>query len=185
VRGTVFTVQVINQTTTYIACDKGVVQVDSDGQQALVNAGQELTAILGQPLQVKPQSGQGDTLPTEEGQPAGANTPESSALLASENPTPPPTAVPPLATPMPKPTVVLSSEQLEALGETPEPSTLLPSTSKTQKSPNSPSQVPGSPPSVVPGSGVPPSGGGQPPGQGGEPPGQTKDKIKEKTPKAK
>ena len=43
VRGTVFVVQVIDDNTTYVGCDKGVVWVISGSQQAEVKAGEELT----------------------------------------------------------------------------------------------------------------------------------------------
>ncbi len=65
VRGTVFTVQVLDANTTYVACTKGVVRVVSGSRQAEVKAGQQLTANPAQPLEVKPLSNEGATPPTE------------------------------------------------------------------------------------------------------------------------
>jgi hypothetical protein len=181
VRGTVFTVQVLDPNTTYIACTKGFVNVASGNQQAEVKAGQQLTARPDQPLEVKPLSNEGIS-PTQSG---GQTVPPTVEIEPTQDPTSTPMPLAPTATPMPLPAV--STE------ETPVPPTTGPlapnggqstpgapavtsGSSNPKGTPNSPGQVPGSPPAVVPGSGKPPSGGSEPPGQGGDPPGLTKDK---------
>ncbi len=56
VRGTVFTVAYISETETYISCDEGKVEVTLNGQEPkIVAAGMEVTAVVGQPLNVIPQ----------------------------------------------------------------------------------------------------------------------------------
>lgn len=56
VRGTVFTVAVVAPDVTYIACSEGTVAVQMGAATTLVPAGTELTATVGQPLQVLPHS---------------------------------------------------------------------------------------------------------------------------------
>jgi hypothetical protein len=56
VRGTVFTVAYISANETYISCDEGQVEVSLAGQESqMVEAGMEVTAVVGRPLQVKSQ----------------------------------------------------------------------------------------------------------------------------------
>jgi hypothetical protein len=179
VRGTVFTVQVLDTNTTYVDCTKGVVKVVSGSRQAEVKAGQQLTAGPGQPLEVKPLANEAVT-PTETGgqnvPPTGESVP-SQAAIATPMPvmgatTPPPT-VGAEETPMPVSTETVAPN---GDGSTPALPAVTSGSSGPKGTPNSPSQVPGAPPSVVPGNGNPPTGGSEPPGKGGEPPGQTKDK---------
>ena len=86
VRGTRFTVEVINTETTYYAVEEGVVQVTMEDQAVDVMAGYEVTAVVGQPLHIEP----GET-----------TTPPNNTLQPDRNPTNPATdgntAVPTLA----------------------------------------------------------------------------------------
>jgi hypothetical protein len=186
VRGTVFTVQVLNAETTYVACEKGVVKVVSGSQLAEVKAGQQLTASPGQPLEVKPMevkplSTQEPVPPTNGGEgipPTGETNPPKGAAAT---PAPKNSAAPSLPAVSPEETPVPATTEtvLPNGGQsTPGAPAVTSGSSGPQGTPNKPSQVPGKPPSVVPGNGNPPSGGGEPPGKGGEPPGQTKDKNK-------
>ena len=72
VRGTVFVVQVLNATTTYVGCDKGVVWVVSGNQQAEVPAGQELIFTHNQAPKIQPKPTQEPAAPESNGQ----NTPQ-------------------------------------------------------------------------------------------------------------
>ena len=56
VRGTVFTVDVISDQETFYSVDEGFVAVQMGEQEVLVEAGFEVTAVTGQPLDVQPQS---------------------------------------------------------------------------------------------------------------------------------
>ena len=56
VRGTVFTVDVISDQETFYSVDEGFVAVQMGDQEVLVEAGSEVTAVTGQPLDVQPQS---------------------------------------------------------------------------------------------------------------------------------
>lgn len=89
VRGTVFTVEVIAAHVTYIACAEGVVAVQMGEASAQVPAGNELTATVGQPLQVFPQTGQPPAI-----MPAPL-VPTSPALIPQMNPTETPVMVVP------------------------------------------------------------------------------------------
>lgn len=169
VRGTVFTVKVLDADTTYIACVKGVVKVASGSQLAEVKAGQELTARPDQPLQVKPLSNAEPLSAKNGGQSAPPAAETNPANGAAATPMPANSA----GTPVPLTTVAPNTSGGQS---TPGAPAVSPGSSGPQGTPNSPSQVPGSPPSVVPGKGNPPSGGSEPAGKGGEPPGQTKDK---------
>ncbi len=55
VRGTEFYVEVVTPDHTRVATDEGVVSVDMEGQSVAVHAGEEVDAILGQVLVVRPQ----------------------------------------------------------------------------------------------------------------------------------
>ena len=173
VRGTVFTVVVLGQESTFVSCEEGVVTVAFGSQEVEVSAGQELTVTLGVPTLVKPQSG---VVPTAVPPSPSTQAPLPSASTpvppTSAVPPPPPTPGVPGATPVPP----SYSPPSSGVGSSPVPPGVSPA--PPLNLPNSPSQVPGKPPSVVPGSGNPPAGGSEPPGQGGEPPGQTKDKDK-------
>ncbi len=179
VRGTVFTVQVLNADTTYVDCTKGVVKVVTGSQQVEVKAGQQLTATLGQPLEVKPLLNE-NAIPTQiSGQnvpPTGESEPTEAAIATpipvKNTAAPVPTASAPV-TPVPVSTETVAPNDAES---TPAPPVAPAGINGPQGTPNSPSQVPGSPPSVVSGNGNPPAGGSEPHGKGGEPPGRTKDK---------
>ena len=56
VRGTVFAVEVISPSVTYVACNEGIVQVLMGDQVVELKANQELTAVVGEPLEVQPLS---------------------------------------------------------------------------------------------------------------------------------
>lgn len=55
VRGTIFTVEVIDADTTLIACDEGVVRVAMGRQTVEVVAGTEVTAVVGETMEVETQ----------------------------------------------------------------------------------------------------------------------------------
>jgi hypothetical protein len=57
VRGTIFTVEVIDADTTHIAVDEGTVYVAMGSQQIDVVAGTEVTAVVGETLEVDVQTG--------------------------------------------------------------------------------------------------------------------------------
>jgi hypothetical protein len=184
VRGTIFVVQVLNATTTYVGCDKGMVWVASGSHLVEVPAGQELTITSNQMPMIQPKPTQEPATAESRGQNTSPSEVPvvSTPLPAASNPTQPPAvgagatpaaAMPAAATPAPA-----STEALNPSGgqSTPVAPAVPSGPSGPQGTPNKPSQVPGHPPSVVPGNGDPPSGGGVPPGKGGEPPGQTKDK---------
>jgi hypothetical protein len=170
VRGTVFTVAVISQDSTFVAVEKGVVHFEMGDSSADIRAGEELLGVVGQPLQVVP------SIPAV---PPG--TPASVLGVPPANPPPganPPVVVPPPpAAPNGSPQDVLlppvGGDDAGVLEED------LPPGVKSPNVPNTPPQVPGNTPNDLPGQGNPPTGGGTPPGQGGDPPGQdkpTKDK---------
>jgi hypothetical protein len=176
VRGTVFAVQVIDPNTTYVATYEGVVHVAMGDQGVDLQAGEELTARSGEPLQALPLE---DATPPEPlvappTQPAQApataapGEPDASAPEEPDAPAPqitpnsgdainpdgsPPTGESPATTPESP-----STSDSEAPESTEEP----------ESTPNNPDTVPGNP-SGEDGS---PSGGATPPGQGGDPPGQ-------------
>ena len=55
VRGTAFAVQVLSPTSTYFACDEGQIAVRMADQEVTVNAGEQVIAAQGEPLEVQPQ----------------------------------------------------------------------------------------------------------------------------------
>ncbi len=57
VRGTAFLVGVLSDDATYVAVDEGIVAVQLGEQMVDVRQGEEVTAAVGQPLNVQPQSG--------------------------------------------------------------------------------------------------------------------------------
>ncbi len=177
VRGTVFVVQVIDQDTTYVGCDKGVVSVVSGNQQAEVKAGEELTiqASQKQPPVIEPKPTKEPPTP-EIKQPEASPSTGAVPSLAPVMNSPVPPAVAPTATSVPPPTATPIIAPNGALS-TPGAAVVSPASSGPQGTPNKPSQVPGKPPSQVSGKGNPPAGGAANPGnEGGDPPGQTKDK---------
>jgi len=56
VRGTVFVVDVYSNQETFVSVDEGVVAVQMGEQDVLVEAGYEVTAVVGQPLETQSQS---------------------------------------------------------------------------------------------------------------------------------
>jgi ferric-dicitrate binding protein FerR (iron transport regulator) len=56
VRGTQYGVEVISVDSSYFNTAEGSVSVEMGGQEVLVNAGEELVAVMGQPLKVTPIS---------------------------------------------------------------------------------------------------------------------------------
>lgn len=55
VRGTAFAVQVLSPEATYFACDEGQIAVRMADQEVTVNAGEQVIAVQGEPLEVQPQ----------------------------------------------------------------------------------------------------------------------------------
>jgi len=70
VRGTVFSVEVITTSSTHVSVDEGIVRVTMRDDFVDVLAGQMVTAVIGQPLQVMPQTG----APATNNAPTGNNT---------------------------------------------------------------------------------------------------------------
>lgn len=104
VRGTVFSVRVIDDNTTEVAVEEGLVWVTgSDGQGATVPAGYQLTVRIGEPLNVEPQP---DLEPTA---PSVAEATSPTPTLAGATPTPEGTRQPgpligaPFISPTPRP----------------------------------------------------------------------------------
>jgi hypothetical protein len=101
VRGTVFTVEVLSQTETFVDCDEGEVEVAMGNQVALVEAGMMITAVVGQPLQVRPQTGDTPVTPTvneeaDEAEEVITQTPTASptgTVVNTPTPSPTPTSV--------------------------------------------------------------------------------------------
>ncbi len=147
VRGTVFTVEVLSADATFIACAEGTVYVTMGNDSTEVSAGQALTAVAGNPLDVKPQP---------------ENRPDSTAVPPEDE----------IATPVPTdeadPTNTPEAEENPT--DTPEPEEIPSPKDKPGNGP--PDQVPGNPPVDTPGNGDPPEGGGDPPGIGNGPPDQ-------------
>lgn len=55
VRGTAFAVQVLSPEMSYFACDEGQIAVRMADQEVTVNAGEQVIAVQGEPLEVQPQ----------------------------------------------------------------------------------------------------------------------------------
>ncbi len=55
VRGTAFAVQVLSPEASYFACDEGQIAVRMAEQEVTVNAGEQVIAMQGEPLEVQPQ----------------------------------------------------------------------------------------------------------------------------------
>ncbi|MCA0352285.1 MAG: FecR domain-containing protein [Chloroflexi bacterium] len=100
VRGTEFTVESRNNTTTFYATDKGNVQVAMDGQTVFVRAGEQLLAEQSKPLVVQPQISPTPTptnTPTPTATATPTNTPTSTptpTATTTATPTNTPTATP-------------------------------------------------------------------------------------------
>ncbi|MFO7679944.1 MAG: FecR domain-containing protein [Chloroflexota bacterium] len=89
VRGTLFAVHVLAADSTLVSVAEGTVAVNMDGQEVLVTAGYEVTAVTGQPLIIQPQSGQ--TQPSTSsadpvvGEPAAVSNPQTAANGAADS----------------------------------------------------------------------------------------------------
>lgn len=163
VRGTIFTVLVIDQVTSYISCDEGMVAVTVGGQEVEIRSGEEVTAVLGQPLLVAPQSSGSAPTPTPpEPSPRGDSSTQvipsapGSAEPASVTTTtsPPTSTVPGARTPVASP---FSSSTATTDSGTPRSQNQSPSNPPTQNRPPSPvltsgapTQAPTVPPTQVP-----------------------------------
>jgi hypothetical protein len=175
VRGTVFTVAVISPQTTYVACEKGVVQVVTDGKITFVKAGEEVFSTSSQPPQIKPTQTAVQNNEQVEVQPTATssfyfpigNTATPRLNLATGATSPPPNAVATAEAGWTDPAFNQTGASTDnALPEGTVPSV---SSDNTGNNPSGDMQVPGKPPDDVPGK--PPSGGALPPGHGGSPPG--------------
>jgi len=197
VRGTVFTVDILSQESTYFGVDEGVVNVAMDDQSVDVEAGFEVTAVTGELLMVKPQGR--ELSPTPVPTPTMVPTPTEVPPTVEPTPQPAPTEEPEEAAVV----VIKNASKLknELLVIMPEMPALPPPAvgagnpvddgqfgdslsdgddSSDENSndnngnggnPNSDMVVPGN----TPGDGQTPEGGAEPPGQGGTPPGQSTD----------
>lgn len=156
VRGTVFTVEVISPDTTYVACDKGIVQVETDGQEVEVAAGTEVLAVVGKPLEVAPQpAGPPDDKPAVP--PAGGGKPPGPPEEVPGNP--------PADTPGQGQPPADDGEPPGPPEEVPgNPPADTPAGPPDNRPNGPPEQVPGHTPREVPGQGNPPAGNGEPPG---------------------
>jgi transcriptional regulator with XRE-family HTH domain len=169
VRGTVFTVEVISTQTTYVACEKGVVQVLTDGNVVQVKAGEEVYSTSNQPPQTNPtQSGiqnevQVEVQPTL---PPTVNIPNGNTATPGLNIATGATSAPPSA-------VATAEADWANTGGNQGVNTIdVISTEEVISNfpPGAhPTEVPGKPPDDVPGD--PPTGGAENPGHGGSPPG--------------
>ena len=184
VRGTVFTVQVLSEQSTYVSCDEGVVQVSVGDRVILLNAGEEVIANTGEEVepQPQPQSGnQPSPVPPDEVAPAPTNTPVHNSPTIELT-----------ATPRPQDPIELTQPVTE---ETPEPIQQVPQETPQQTpvqtlNPSQNNPVPTKkwddlPENLPPGQGGDkPSDGFAPPGQG-DPPGHQMNPKKTKKPKIK
>jgi ferric-dicitrate binding protein FerR (iron transport regulator) len=146
VRGTVFTVQVISPEITYVSVEEGIVEVRMNEQVAMVEAGEEVTAMVGRPMDVQPQT--------------DLNDPDGGVQLT---PTPDLLSATPTVegTPTPTGTVTgLGSDPDDSDSDDPSGSNVDPN----QDDPDDPDDP------VI--ENPPPGLGGTIPGDGGEPPGQ-------------
>jgi len=177
VRGTVFTVAVISPDSTYFSCDEGVVHIVLQDQSVDIHPNEEVTAIIGRPLQVQTKSGAAPTAV-----PTATPTPTAMATAVPSTPTATPTIAPKSGKSAQKTTLesivaglfdeepLINKEEIinpPSSGDGTTPDKIQP-----ENTPHAPSQVPGNTPADTPGNGNPPDSGGIPPGQGGIPPGQ-------------
>lgn len=72
VRGTLFTAEVLSETTSYYAVAEGLVEVQMGDQRVNVAPGEEVTAVVGQSLIVQPQNSPPIEAPASEPPPAQA-----------------------------------------------------------------------------------------------------------------
>jgi ferric-dicitrate binding protein FerR (iron transport regulator) len=166
VRGTVFTVQVIDDETTYVAVSEGTVWFEMDGETIELHEGDEITAHRGQPLSTE--------TPAEERTPPTA---DPATVEPTDEPDQPPTPTP---VPMEAPAVapeqtltpaVLDNTQAPTEDPTIEPAAIEPSDEPDDSdNPNNPPDPPADPaadPPIDP-PGNPPvdldDGDGPPPG---------------------
>ncbi len=168
VRGTIFTVAYMSADETYISCDEGKVEVALSGQEesVIVSAGMEVTAVVEQPLIVKPQQA---LEPDIQPQPSKSTLPSI------------PTVILPVPAEAQSEALNIESEPepvhipVELLPIENGPNGIGPPDHRPRDLPNEvpgagdgngpPDSVPGHPPADPPGNGDPPEGGGDPPGQ--------------------
>lgn len=144
VRGTVFTVAVVAPDVTYIACREGTVAVQMGTATALVPAGTELTATVGQPLQVLPYSEIDDAaapsfLPVTA--PLPQVTPASMMALPSVATSPEEPANTMIDSPGTTPTHSLSNPALSPTAAATIPSSILPTPTRSNSSVNLPTST--------------------------------------------
>jgi hypothetical protein len=204
VRGTVFTVDLLSQTSTYVVVDEGVVNVTMGDQSVDVRAGFEVTAVTGELLMVKAQDEETPPppAPTPTLVPTPTEVPPTVEPTVQPDPTEEPEAVAehvksenklkddPLATmpempTLPPPAVGAGNPFEEQPGDLPAgdlPTGDLPTDGgDSPDDPNENNGNDGNPnsdmvvPGNTPGDGQTPEGGAEPPGQGGTPPGQSTD----------
>jgi hypothetical protein len=175
VRGTIFQVAVLSHDETFVAVSDGLVQVRMGDAIALVEAGQQLKAQVGQPLQVEAF---GEPTPVPLIVPPVVPTSVPTVSDPAQATAPAPVVSTPGASGVPGVSSQATSSQPTA-GIEPtagNPPSDPPSSTENPPAPPSGSdstkQVPGNPPSDNPGS--PPPGGAEPPGH---------DRDKDKTPK--
>lgn len=174
VRGTIFTVEVIDEVTSYFSCDKGLVFVEMGDQGAEVPAGTELTAVVGQPLMVHPQGEEAamvsqpeaveaitepEAAPEEVEEPAEESAPVEEAEAPAVFTLHVPTYVDDRPDPYGLDLPIKTTSKEDPQSWTP--------TATTDWDADNPKNRPDK---TVPGK--PPEGGALPPGQGGTPPGQ-------------
>ncbi len=88
VRGTVFTVDVFGQDSTFVSVDEGVVNVSMGEQSVDVKAGFEVTAVVGELLVVESQNQEEPVAPTATAVPTTAPAPTAESTAVPEIPEP-------------------------------------------------------------------------------------------------
>jgi hypothetical protein len=113
VRGTIFTVEVIDDETTYVAVSEGTVWFEMDGETVELHEGDEITAQRGQPLVV-------------------TETPTAEPTTAEPTTAAPTTAAPTTAAPTetPSPTETPTSTPIPTVTSTAEPEYVAPATTQ-------------------------------------------------------
>jgi hypothetical protein len=179
VQGTVFTVEVVSATSSYIAVEEGVVVVSMEGQTVSLQVGEEVIATLGQPLVVNPQGERPPAVPptsptlgspipstTTAVSPTATPSATSSRPARSTSAMPSPSATPvglpalptvssgapPVTSPVPRATLPVLPTVAPPLPTAP-PSTNLPPTS----SPPTAAPPPALPPTALPPTALPPT----------------------------
>jgi hypothetical protein len=126
VRGTVFTVEVIDDETTYVAVSEGTVWFEMDGETVELHEGDEITGQSGQPLVVA----QTPTAEPTTAEPTTAAPTTAAPTTAAPSETPSPSETPPPAetslTSTPVPTAKPTAEPVLVAPATTEPPTVHP-----------------------------------------------------------